>query len=120
MANLRQPNASDATGSFNRIKDVVPMSGICVACLDGCMGGCDAFQSSFRGREMLYPKPFGDITAGADKNYPVDYSHLNIQGYASGATGLPEGEEANPDTARFPHVNTETEYGWDQKGRMKI
>ncbi|MEK6725945.1 MAG: FMN-binding glutamate synthase family protein [Deltaproteobacteria bacterium] len=120
MANLRQPNASDATGSFNRIKDVVPMSGICVACLDGCMGGCEAFQSTFRGREMLYPKPFGDITAGADKNYPVDYSHINIQGYASGAKGLPEGVEAGPDTAIFSKVDTEAEYGFENKVKMKL
>jgi len=69
---------------------------------------------------MLYPGPFGTITAGADKNYPVDYSHLNIQGYAAGAWGLPEGEEPNPDTASFPRVDTETEYGWHKKVRMKV
>ena len=120
MANLRQPNASDATGSFNRLKDVAPMSGICVACLDGCTGGCETFQAAFRGREMLYPKPFGEITAGAEKNYPVDYSHLNIQGYASGAKGMPEGVEPGPDTALFSLVNTETEYGWKNKVRMKL
>lgn len=69
---------------------------------------------------MLYPGPFGTITAGADKNYPVDYSHLNIQGYAAGAWGLPEGEEPNPDTAAFPRVDTETEYGWNKKVHMKV
>ncbi len=120
MANLRQPNASDATGSFNRIKDVVPMSGICTACLDGCMGGCETFQATYRGREMLYPKPFGEVTIGADKDYPVDYSHLNIQGYATGAKGLPEGVEAGPDTTVFPNVDTETEYGWENKVRMRL
>ncbi len=50
--------------------------------------GCDLFTSTFRGRELLYPGPFGEITAGADKDYPVDYSHLNIKGYAFGAEGL--------------------------------
>jgi glutamate synthase domain-containing protein 2 len=69
---------------------------------------------------VLYPRLYGDMTAGADKNYPVDYSHLNIQGYAVGAKGLPEGVEANPDTTIFSNVNTETEYGWDQKVKMKI
>ena len=34
--------------------------------------------------ELLYPGPFGEITAGGDKNYPIDYSHLNIHGYALG------------------------------------
>jgi glutamate synthase domain-containing protein 2 len=95
------------------------MSGLCTTCLDGCKGNCEVFLASFRGREVLYPGPFGDVTAGADKDYPVDYSHLNIQGYAAGAKGLPEGVEAGPDTALFPSVNTETEYGWDKKVKMR-
>ncbi|MDR2053676.1 MAG: FMN-binding glutamate synthase family protein, partial [Treponema sp.] len=78
------------------------------------------FRASFRGRELIYPGPFGDVTAGGDKNYPVDYSHLNIQGYALGAEGLPAGVKADPDTARFPLVDTETEYGWDKKVKMTV
>jgi glutamate synthase domain-containing protein 2 len=77
------------------------------------------FKSSFRGREVIYPGPFGDVTAGGDKEYPVDYSHINIQGYAFGAKGLPKGVKADPDTAIFPAVDTETEYGWDKKVKMK-
>jgi glutamate synthase domain-containing protein 2 len=50
----------------------------------------------------------------------VDYSHLNIQGYAVGAEGLPEGVEAGPDTALFENVNTETEYGWRKKIKMRV
>jgi glutamate synthase domain-containing protein 2 len=69
---------------------------------------------------LIYPGPFGDITAGGDKDYPVDYSHLNIQGYAQGACGLPEGVDPGPDTARFPLVDTETEYGWERKVKMKV
>ncbi|MCR4434654.1 MAG: FMN-binding glutamate synthase family protein [Clostridiales bacterium] len=118
--NLQTPNGNDATRTFNRSKNVVPSSGLCSRCIDGCRGNCEIFKSTFRGRELIYPGPFGDITAGGDKNYPVDYSHLNIQGYALGARGLPDGVEANPDNARFPAVNTETEYGWDRKVKMSI
>ena len=118
--NLRRPNADESTGTFNRSKNVSPMSGICSRCIDGCKGGCEIWLSSFRGREVLYPGPFGGITAGADKNYPVDYSHLNIQGYARGAKGLPEGVQGNPDTALFPDVNTETEYGWTKKVKLRV
>lgn len=89
-------------------------------CLDGCKGGCETWLASFRGREVLHPARFGEITAGNDKNYPVDYSHLNIQGYAVGAEGLPEGVEAGPDTALFEKVNTETEYGWRKKIKMRV
>ena len=118
--NLRRPNADEATGTFNRSKSVAPMSGICSRCVDGCKGGCEIWLSSFRGREVLYPGPFGEVTAGADKNYPIDYSHLNIQGYARGAKGLPEGVKADPDTALFPKVNTETDYGWTKKIKLKV
>ncbi|TRO47987.1 FMN-binding glutamate synthase family protein, partial [Candidatus Bathyarchaeota archaeon] len=96
------------------------MSGICSKCIDGCRGSCEIWLSSFRGREVLYPGPYGEVTSGADKDYPVDYSHLNIQGYAIGARGLAKGVEPGPDTALFPIVNTETEYGWDKKVKLKI
>ncbi|MBN1177401.1 MAG: FMN-binding glutamate synthase family protein [Dehalococcoidales bacterium] len=118
--NLQRPNSNDATRTANRSRSVVPMSGLCTRCIDGCTGNCEVFKATFRGRELIYPGPFGEITAGGDKDYPVDYSHLNIQGYALGARGLPEGVEGNPDTATFPAVNTETEYGWDIKVKMKV
>lgn len=118
--NFQQPNANDVTQTTNRSRDVVPGSGICTRCIDGCRGNCEIFKATFRSREVIYPGPFGEISAGGDKNYPVDYSHLNIQGYAMGAQGLPEGVEGNPDTAIFPKVDTETAYGWDKKVTMRI
>ena len=118
--NLRRPNANEAIGTSNRSRNVVPMSGICTRCLDGCKGLCDIWLSSFRGREVLYPGPFGEMTAGADKDYPIDYSHLNIQGYAKGAKGLPAGTDIGPDTAVFSGVSTETSYGWDKKVKLQV
>ena len=117
--NLQRPNADEATKTANRSRSVSPSSGICSRCLDGCTGNCEVFKATFRGRELIYPGPFGEITAGADKDYPVDYSHLNIQGYALGASGMPEGVVGDPDTALFTAVNTETDYGWDIKVKMK-
>jgi glutamate synthase domain-containing protein 2 len=113
--NLHRPNANDAVQTHNRSRNVAPQSGICSRCIDGCKGGCDLFTSTFRGRELLYPGPFGEVTAGADKDYPIDYSHLNIMGYALGA----EGVQADPDHATFPAVNTETEFGTENKVKMK-
>jgi glutamate synthase domain-containing protein 2 len=118
--NLQQPNGNDATLTTNRSKSVVPSSGLCSRCVDGCRGNCEVFKATFRGRELIYPGPFGEVTAGGDKDYPVDYSHLNIQGYALGAKGLPQGMEANPDNARFPNVSTECAYGWDKKVKMDV
>lgn len=114
--NLSRANSNEALQTKNRSRDVAPQSGICSRCIDGCKGNCDLFQSSFRGRDLLYPTPYGDITAGADKDYPVDYSHLNIMGYAIGAEGI----EADPDHAVFPVVNTETWFGATEKVKMKI
>lgn len=118
--NLHRPNSDDVTRTFNRSKNISPSSGICSRCIDGCRGGCEIWKASFRGREVIYPGPFGEVTAGADKDYPVDYSHLNIQGYALGAEGLPEGVQAGPDTTKFPDVDIETEYGWDTKVKMRV
>lgn len=117
--NLQQPNGNDATQTSNRSRSVVPQSGLCARCVDGCRGNCKVFQSTFRGREVIYPAPFGDVITGADKNYPVNYSHLNIHGYTMGTKGLGV-VQGTPDTAIFPIVNTETGYGWNEKVRMKV
>lgn len=114
--NLHQPNANEALRTKNRSRSVAPQSGICSRCLDGCKGNCDLFNATFRSRELLYPGPFGEVTAGADKDYPVDYSHLNIMGYALGA----QGAAADPDYATFPAVSTETAFGVTDKVKMKI
>jgi len=114
--NLQRPNADEAVQTSNRSRNVAPQSGICSRCVDGCRGGCDMFHATFRGRELLYPQPFGSITAGADKDYPVDYSHLNIMGYALGAKGV----APDPDQATFPAVNTETSFGVTNRVKMKV
>jgi glutamate synthase domain-containing protein 2 len=118
--NYSQPNAGDVSQTANRSRSVVPSSGLCSRCIDGCTGNCEVFKATFRGREVLYPNPFGFITAGADKMYPVDYSHLNIMGYAMGAKGLPEGVEGGPDNTLFPMVDTEVEFGYQHKVKMRL
>jgi len=110
------PNASSATGTRNRLPDTAPASGICSVCLDGCPGPCEVGKSSYRGREVIYPMPFGKITAGATKKYPVDYSHLNIQGTCVGAVGV----EADSDKAIFPIVSTEVKLGNKNKIELSL
>ena len=112
---LGRVNATAATGTRNRISDVAPYSGLCASCLDGCPGLCEVAKSALRGREMLYPQPFGKITAGAQKDYPVDYSHLNILGTCVGAVGM----SADSDQAVFSAVNIETEIGTKNKMKLK-
>jgi hypothetical protein len=114
--NYGRPNASAATGTKNRVSDPAPYSGICSVCLDGCPGICEVGKSSYRGREILYPQPFGKITAGATKQYPVDYSHLNIQGTCVGAVGT----DADPDKAIFTNVSTEVSIGNKHIIKLKL
>ena len=85
--------------------------------MDNCTGNCDIFKAAMRGREVVYPGPFGSLTAGGDKRYPVDYSHLNIMGYALGAKAI---DEANPDKAIFPEVDTTAVYGHTHPVRMRM
>ncbi len=108
-----KPNRSAATKTKTRVEPA-PISGICVTCLDGCPGPCEIGRSAIKGRQTIYPQPYGKITAGADKDYPIDFSHFNIQGTCVGAVGVP----ADPDQALFPVVDCTTRLGAD--GSLKL
>jgi len=110
-------NASAATLTKLRTGDSkCEFSGMCVTCLDGCPGLCEIGKSSVRSKEVLYPQPFGKITAASQKDYPVDYSHFNIMGTAVGAQGI----DPDPDKAIFPAVSLETEIGAENKIKMDL
>ncbi len=113
---LSRINASAATLTKNRTEgSVVPASGMCVTCVDGCIGMCEIGKSAYRGHEVIYPQPFGVITTAAEKMYPVDYSHFNIMGTAVGAHGI----AADSDKAIFPAVNLEVVIGHDKKLKFR-
>ena len=113
---LSKPNASPATVTTTRVAPA-PSSGLCVTCVDGCPGYCEVGRSALRGREIMYPQPFGKVIAGSEKDYPVDFSHFNIQGSCVGAVGI----EANSDKAVFPAVDLSTEIGAEgQRIKMKV
>jgi glutamate synthase domain-containing protein 2 len=114
---LSKINASAATLTKNRTEDsITPLSGMCVTCVDGCIGMCEIGKSAFRGHEVIYPQPFGVITTAAEKRYPVDYSHFNIMGTAVGAHGI----EADSDKAIFPNVNLEVKFGHDKGLKFRL
>ncbi|MEM2881617.1 MAG: hypothetical protein QXP73_06915, partial [Candidatus Methanomethylicaceae archaeon] len=67
--------------------------------------------------EVIYPQPFGKVTAGSEKDYPVDFSHFNIQGSCVGAVGV----DPDPDKAVFSAVDVSTEIGPEgRKIKMKV
>lgn len=114
---LSKMNASAATLTKNRTQDSIsPFSGMCVTCIDGCVGMCEIGKSAYRGHETLYPQPFGAITTASEKNYPVDYSHFTIMGTAVGAAGI----ETSSDLAIFPNVNLEQKIGRGEGIKLKL
>ena len=117
MTTLSKINRSAATLTKNRTADAItPSSGMCVTCVDGCIGMCEIGKSAYRGHEVIYPQPFGVITTAAEKTYPVDYSHFNIMGTAVGAHGV----DADPDKAIFPSVNLEVRFGHDKGLKFRL
>ncbi|MBN1225122.1 MAG: FMN-binding glutamate synthase family protein [Candidatus Aminicenantes bacterium] len=110
-------NRSAATLTKNRTEgSISPFSGMCVTCVDGCIGMCEIGKSAYRGHEVLYPQPFGIITAASEKEYPVDLSDFTILGTAAGAHGC----EADSDKATFPKVTIETAIGHDKGIKLKV
>ncbi len=110
-------NRSAATLTKNRTEgSISPFSGMCVTCVDGCIGMCEIGKSAYRGHEVLYPQPFGIITSASEKEYPVDLSHFSIMGTAAGAHGV----AADSDKATFPKVTIETAIGHDKGIKLKV
>ncbi len=109
-------NSSAATLTKNRTEGSInPASGMCVTCVDGCIGMCEIGKSAYRGHEVIYPQPFGVITTASEKKYPVDYSNFSIMGTAVGAHGI----EEDSDKAIFPAVNLNVTIGHDKKIKFR-
>jgi len=102
-------NGKSTVGTTTRVKDTSTISGMCPICIRDCPIMCEISLSAFRGREALYPEPaqFGTSTAGALKNFGLDWSHLSIQAGLFDAQGIKETSEE----AIFPNVNLETKVG---------
>ncbi len=114
---LTRYNATAATLTKNRTgADWCPISGMCVTCVEGCIGMCEIGKSAYRGHEVIYPQPFGIITTASQKAYPVDLSHFNIMGTVVGAVGV----EEDPDKAIFPNVSIETKLGRDKGIKLRL
>ena len=99
-------NEKSTCGTRTRVKDTSPTSGMCSLCIRDCPFLCEVGLSTFRGREALYPEPkqFGFSTAGALKDFGLDWSHFNMLS----ALFKVEGIEADSDAAFFQNVSTES------------
>lgn len=102
---------NDVLGTVNRGN--ICESGLCSLCRADCMGKCETWMSSLKGRAMLYPRDFGLITAGSGNttHVGVSYNSLRIQGYNYGARGMNNGRTNSPDDCLFTNVSLETSFG---------
>ncbi len=91
-------------------------SGMCAMCTADCTGTCEIGLSAVLGMDAVYPNTTGDNQIASEKNYPLDYSHFNINGRVFGAMGAPE----DADKANIYHVNLETTLGKSNPVKLKL
>ncbi len=117
---IQWPKTNDALGTVNRGNPAE--SGLCTLCRADCKGKCETWLSSLRGRELLYPRDFGHVTAGSANTCAIGvcYNSLRIQGYLYGADYLPDGVTNSTDDCVFPNVSIETQFGREVKTKCRI
>ncbi len=111
-------NSRSTTGTKSRVTDVSPLNGMCPICIEDCNTLCEVGKSAFRGREVLYPTPeyFGKCTAAANKNFHIDWSHLQIMSELEHAWGI----EEDSDSAFFENADIGTVIGSRSKRPIKM
>ncbi len=97
-------------------------SGLCTLCRADCQGKCETWLSGLRGRELLYPRSFGQVTAGSAtcNHVGISYDALRIQGTPFGARGIPDGLTEDADDCVFPNVTLETGFGREVPTRVRL
>jgi hypothetical protein len=71
------------------------------------MGTCEIAQAAVLGAQTVYPMTTGNNQIASEKDYPINYSHFNINGRVFGAIGADETYE----TANIFSVKTNCQYG---------
>ena len=82
------PSLSSAfNNTKNRSDKLSPQSGMCSLCTEDCLGTCELGLAAILGAQTVYPTTTGTNQVGSEKDYPIDYSHFNINGHVFGAVG---------------------------------
>jgi len=112
--------ANDVLGTVNRGNSAE--SSLCTLCRADCKGRCETWLASLRGRKLLYPRDFGNVTAGSGTtvHVGVTYNSLRVQGYNYGAHGLPKGLTNSADDCLFTKVCTQAEFGQKVKTVSRV
>jgi hypothetical protein len=108
--------SSGFTFAKNRSAFISPQSGMCSFCTQDCKGTCEIAQAAVLGAQTVYPTTTGTNQIASEKNYPIDFSHFNINGRVFGA----QGAEETQDEANIFNVNLERTYGTINPVKMAI
>lgn len=109
---LGSPITNTRMRNPNHASDI---SGMCAVCKADCIGPCEIGLSAIRGSEAISPFSADKNQFASEKQYPLDFSHFNINGRVFGSTGLP----ADPDTATFPNADISSTFGNTHKIDIK-
>lgn len=90
-------------------------SGMCSVCSSHCDGTCEIGLSAVRGSEAIYPYETDLNQFASEKKYPLDFSHLSINGRVFGAFGC----EADSNIATYPIANIEWHFGKNETVPLK-
>ena len=108
--------SSGFTFAKNRSSFISPQSGMCSFCTQDCSGTCEIAQAAVLGARTVYPTTTGTNQIASEKDYPIDFSHFNINGRAFGAVGAAE----TPEEAAIFNVNLERTYGFKNPVKMAL
>ena len=108
--------SSGFTFARNRSAFVSPQSGMCSFCTQDCSGTCEVAQAAVLGAQTVYPTTTGNNQIASEKDYPIDFSHFNINGRVFGARGVSE----TSDEATIFNVDLERTYGAIHPVRMAM
>lgn len=84
------PLSSSFNNTKNRGAHLSPQSGMCAFCTEDCAGTCEIALAAVLGAQTVYPTTTGANQIASEKDYPIDFSHFNINGRVFGAYGAQE------------------------------
>lgn len=107
---------STITNTKVRTPDNISLfSGMCSVCTDKCTGTCEIGLSAIRGTQAIYPFKTDINQFASEKDYPLDFSHFNIDGKVFGVWGCDE----DADQATFPKVDINSKFGVENQIDIK-
>ena len=107
------------TSAFNNTKNrsnIHSSSGMCSFCTEDCLGTCELGLAAVLGAQTVYPTTTGSNQVASEKEYPIDFSHFNINGHVFGAKGT----RPNYEEATIYNVKLERSYGVDNPVKIAL